>query len=103
MTELHLKSTKDGKALDARLDVLLQELDRNYPGAESLYVHMRDLHDGAARLEQSIVDLAACDPRDRVRINRLLWDMRVELYDHLIPNHVQEMRQALEQLCSQLS
>jgi hypothetical protein len=101
--ELHRKSTADGSALDTRLDRLLQELDREYPGAAALFVHMRDLHDGAARLEQSIADLAACDPADRKRINRLLWDMRVELYDHLIPNHVQEMRLGLEKLSSRLS
>lgn len=100
---LHEKRAEDGTSLEKRLDAVFADLDERYPGSRGLFVHLRDLHDGAVRLEQAIVALAAVRPKDRETTDRLLWDIRVELYEHLLPNHLEAMRRPLADLCDHLS
>lgn len=103
MTKLREKLAQDGTRLDQRLDALLEDLRQMEPSAPELYVHLRDLHDGALRVVNCISELAELDASNLERINRLLWDIQVELYDHLVPNHLGEMKPILVELCNKLS
>ena len=82
--KLHEKTAGEGQTLSSELDGLLNDLSVGHPGARDLFVHLRDLHDGAVRLERSIEELAILDSTDIASIKRRLWDIRVELYEHLV-------------------
>lgn len=100
---LYEKHAEDGTPLEKKLDQLLAAMEPMCPGSRALFVHLRDLHDGAARLADTIAKLAATPPDESAAIDRLLWDIRVELYEHLVPNHLGAMQQGLVDLCSCLS
>lgn len=95
--------TDGGRPLAEKLDALLQALGDREPSSPDLYVHLLDIHDGAVRLEQSIAELARCKPEEIERINSLLWAIRAELFEHLVPNHVEQLRPGLQKLCSRLA
>lgn len=97
------KQTSDGSTLEKRLDQLLIELESIHAGAPDLFVHLRDLHDGAEALQEVIADLAALTPTDVGAINKRLWKIRGELYDHLLPNHILPMKSEIEALCESIS
>lgn len=97
------KMTEGGITLSQQLDVLFLGLKETDPDAPDLFLHLRDVHDGAVHLERCITELANTPKDDLPTINRLLWEIRAELFDHLLPNHLEELRPVLNRLCSKLA
>lgn len=100
--KLHDKQAGDGEALNKKLEKLLAVLEPDKSATVELYAHLWDLHDAATRIEAWIAELATLEPHtDRDRAIRLLYNLRVELFDHTEP-HLKDLRPILEDLCLRL-